>query len=75
MFTPPASSWCAWWAGLHSLASPGWGLVVCWPFFVFSCAYLSWRPRSWLHGVWVASCIHALQNLLPGLAIAAYLGA
>ena len=61
------------WALLHSLASPAWGLIVCWPFFVFSCAFLAWRPKSWLNAVWVALCIHALQNLLPGLAILVYL--
>jgi len=57
------------WAIVHSLASPGWGLIVCWPFFVFSCAYLAWRPKSWFKGVWVALCIHVLQNLLPGLVV------
>jgi len=60
------------WACIHSLASPAWGLVVCWPFFVFSCAYLAWRPKSWFRGVWVALCIHVLQNLLPGVAILIY---
>jgi hypothetical protein len=60
------------WALVHSLASPGWGLIVCWPFFVFSCAYLAWRPQSWFRGVWVALSIHALQNLLPGLLVLIY---
>jgi hypothetical protein len=58
------------WGLLHSLASPGWGLIVCWPFFVFSCAFLAWRPKSWLKALWAAACIHALQNLLPGLVLA-----
>jgi DNA-directed RNA polymerase subunit RPC12/RpoP len=61
---------CGVWAGLHSLFSPAWGLVVFWPFFVFSCSYLAWRRRSWRHAVCVTSLIHMLHNLLPGLAIA-----
>jgi hypothetical protein len=56
------------WAGLHSLLSPGWGLIVWWPFAVFSCAYLTWRNKSWLHAIWVTTCIHALQNLIPSIA-------
>jgi hypothetical protein len=61
------------WAALHSLMSPAWGLVVLWPFFVFSCAYLAWRPKSWVKAIWVALCIHALQNVLPALAMVAHL--
>jgi hypothetical protein len=57
------------WAGLHSLAAPAWGLVVFWPFFVFSCSYLAWRERSWGRAVWVTFCIHVFQNVLPGIAI------
>ncbi|GMV91316.1 MAG: hypothetical protein AMXMBFR82_10940 [Candidatus Hydrogenedentota bacterium] len=58
------------WACLHSLMLPTWGLVVFWPFVVFSCAYLTWRQKSWIKAIWVAFCIHALQNLLPGIALA-----
>lgn len=61
------------WAALHALASPAWGLIVCWPFFVFSCAYLAWRQKSWLKAVWVVFCIHALQNLLGALVLLIYL--
>jgi membrane protease YdiL (CAAX protease family) len=57
------------WAVLHSTLSPAWGLVVWWPFFVMSCAYLTWRKKSWIKAVWVTACIHALQNFLPSLAI------
>ncbi len=61
------------WAGLHSLAAPAWGLVVFWPFFVFSCSYLAWREKSWGHAVWVTFCIHVFQNVLPAIAIASTL--
>ncbi|MCE5187316.1 MAG: hypothetical protein LLF76_14450 [Planctomycetaceae bacterium] len=59
------------WASLHSLLSPAWGLVVWWPFFVFSCGYLTWRKQSWLKAVWVTTCLHFLQNLLPSIMILA----
>ena len=55
------------WAGLHSLMVPAWGLGVIWPFFVFSCSYLHWRKRSFWAALLVTSCIHLLQNLVPGL--------
>ena len=57
------------WALLHSLVSPPWGLIIVWPFYVFSCAYLTWRSKSWLKAIWVTACIHFLQNLLPSIAI------
>jgi membrane protease YdiL (CAAX protease family) len=53
------------WAIMHSLIAPAWGLVVMWPFFVFSCSYLAWRKRSWWHAILVTSCVHAFQNILP----------
>jgi len=53
------------WAVMHSLFAPAWGLVIIWPFFVFSCSYLAWRKRSWWHAILVTSCVHAFQNILP----------
>ena len=61
-----AMSACVW-AGLHSLVTPAWGLGVIWPFFVFSCSYLNWRRRSFWRAILVTSCIHSLQNLVPGI--------
>ncbi|MBN2595033.1 MAG: hypothetical protein JXA81_16125 [Sedimentisphaerales bacterium] len=61
------------WAVMHSLLAPAWGLVVMWPFFVFSCSYLAWRKRSWWHAILVTSCIHAFQNFLPSIAAIALL--
>ena len=58
---------CLVWAGLHSLASLPWGLTIVWPFFIFSCSYLAWRRRSWLHAVLVTCVVHLLQNLPPGI--------
>ena len=61
------------WAGLHSLMAPAWGLGVIWPFFVFSCSYLSWRRRSWWRAIFVTSCVHAFQNILPAIVVIATL--
>ena len=58
---------CLVWAGLHSLASLPWGLTIVWPFFIFSCSYIGWRRRSWLHAVFITCVIHFLQNLPPGI--------
>jgi len=63
-----AMSACVW-AGLHSLAAPAWGLGVIWPFFVFSCSYLHWRRRSFRAAILATSCVHLLQNLLPGIIV------
>lgn len=57
------------WACIHSLLAPAWGLGVIWPFFIFSCAYLAWRPRSFLRALWVTFWIHVFQNFFPGLII------
>jgi hypothetical protein len=57
------------WAVLHSLAAPAWGFVIFWPFFVFSCAYLAWRKRSWWLAIAVTTTLHMFQNVLPSLAL------
>jgi hypothetical protein len=58
------------WGVLHSLLAPVWGLIIAWPFYVFSREYLAWRPYGWWKTVGVVACMHAFHNLLPGLAIA-----
>jgi hypothetical protein len=55
------------WAVAHSFAASAWGLGVIWPFFVFSCCYLSWRERSFWHAILVTTCVHAFQNTIPAL--------
>lgn len=55
------------WAGFHSLLASAWGLGIIWPFFVFSCSYLTWRKRSFWRAILITSCIHSLQNLIPGI--------
>ena len=59
------------WALLHSWAAPIWGLVVWWPFLVFSTIVLAWRRRSLATGMLTAAAIHALQNAIAGLGLLA----
>ena len=55
------------WGILHSTAAPAWGLVIWWPFLVFSTVFLTWRSRSLLAALGMAAATHALHNLLPAL--------
>ena len=58
------------WGVAHSLQAAVWGLVIWWPFLVFSTLYLVWRQRGTMAGIGVAATTHALQNLAPALVIA-----
>ena len=58
------------WGGAHSLQATVWGLVVWWPFVIFSTLYMVWRERSVLAAIGVATATHLLQNLVPGWTIA-----
>ena len=58
------------WGIAHSLQAAAWGLVIWWPFVIFSTLYMVWRERSVLAALGVATATHALQNLLPALKIA-----
>ena len=72
-FMPPAAAIlvsAAGWAVAHSLQAVGWGLVIWWPFLIFSTLYVVWRQRGFWAGVGVAATTHALQNLGPGLVVA-----
>ena len=58
------------WAIAHSMQVAGWGLVIWWPFLIFSTLFVVWRQRGWWTAVGVVTATHFLQNLGPGLAIA-----
>lgn len=58
------------WGLFHSTQAAGWGLVIWWPFLIFSTLYVVWRQRGFWIGIGVAAATHALQNLIPGFAIA-----
>ena len=50
------------WGIGHSLGAPTWGLVIWWPFLIFSVAFLTWRRRGFWTGILLVTAIHALQN-------------
>jgi hypothetical protein len=55
------------WGIAHSLSAPAWGLVIWWPFLIFSTLYVTWRQRSAWAAIAIVFCVHALQNLGPAL--------
>lgn len=57
------------WGIAHSLLAPAWGLVIWWPFLVFSTLFVTWRNRSMLAALAIPAAVHALQNSLPALAL------
>ena len=61
------------WGVAHSLQAAVWGIVIWWPFLIFSILYLVWRERSLIAALGVASATHAFQNFLPALKIAGYI--
>lgn len=58
------------WGIAHSSMAGAWGLVIWWPFLIFSTLYVVWRQRGFWAGIGVAATTHALQNLGPALLIA-----
>ena len=58
------------WGAAHSMMAPMWGLVIWWPFLIFSILFVVWRQRSLAMAFLMPMAAHALQNLLPALLIA-----
>ena len=58
------------WGAFHSLQALGWGLVIWWPFLIFSTLYVVWRAKGFWTAVGIVTATHALQNLGPGLLVA-----
>lgn len=58
------------WGIAHSSVAPIWGLVIWWPFLIFSTLFVTWRKRSLTLAFLIPMCVHALQNLLPALLVA-----
>ena len=57
------------WAVAHSLEAARWGMVIWWPFLIFSIAFLTWRRRGYWTAVGVVFAIHALNNAGPMAAL------
>lgn len=51
------------WGGFHALVAPFWFFGTFFGFFVYSCCYLVWRPRSYRHAFLAAALPHGFQNL------------
>jgi hypothetical protein len=58
------------WATAHSMATPVWGLVIWWPFLIFSTLFVTWRSRSVPAAFAMPAAVHALHNLPTALFIA-----
>ena len=58
------------WGVAHSTVAPIWGLVIWWPFLIFSTLFVTWRERSLWLAFGIPMCVHALQNLIPASMIA-----
>ena len=58
------------WGIAHSLAAPAWGLVIWWPFLVFSTLFVVWRKRSMIVALAIPATVHALHNLPSALLLA-----
>jgi len=55
------------WGIAHSLAAPAWGLVIWWPFLIFSTLYVTWRGQGRAQALAIVFAVHALNNLIPAL--------
>ena len=55
------------WGIAHSLMAPAWGLVIWWPFLVFSTLFVTWRQRSLIAALAIAAIVHGLHNLPSAL--------
>jgi hypothetical protein len=58
------------WGIAHSLAAPSWGLVIWWPFLVFSTLFTVWRDRSLWLALAIPAAVHMLQNVGPAILVA-----
>ena len=55
------------WGIAHSLAAAAWGLVIWWPFLIFSTLYVTWRGQGRAIAIAIVFAVHALNNLGPAL--------
>ena len=58
------------WGVAHSLGAPTWGLVIWWPFLIFSTLFVTWRQRSLALAFAMPALAHALHNLPTAIVVA-----
>jgi hypothetical protein len=59
------------WGVAHSIGAPTWGLVIWWPFLIFSTLFVTWRSRGLPAAFAMPAMAHALHNL-PSAILVAY---
>ena len=57
------------WGIAHSYQAPIWGLVIFWPFIIFTTLYVVWKQKSVMAGILMAWAAHFLHNVLSSVAI------
>ena len=55
------------WGIAHSLSAPTWGMVIWWPFLIFSTLYVTWRGEGRVKAIAIVATVHALNNLIPAV--------
>jgi hypothetical protein len=58
------------WGIAHSWAAPTWGLVIWWPFLIFSTLFVAWRQHSLGAAFAMPMIAHGLHNLPTALLVA-----
>lgn len=58
------------WGVAHSLGAATWGLVIWWPFLIFSTLFVTWRQRSLALAFAMPALAHALHNLPSAIMVA-----
>ncbi len=53
------------WGLAHSFIAFAWGLIIWWPFLIFSTLYVTWRGEGRLAAIAIVFAVHALNNLGP----------
>jgi hypothetical protein len=60
------------WGIAHSMGAPTWGLVIWWPFLIFSTLFVTWRSRGLLAAFAMPAIAHGLHNLPSAFLVAYY---
>ena len=55
------------WGIAHSLKAATWGLIIWWPFLIFSILFVTWRGEGRAKALTIVFAVHALNNLGPAL--------